>query len=211
MVTRIALPSSTSRIHSSLLDLIRDAIDQPDLTFNMRNLHLPISDDYELILYRGTDVATVVGHGAADIGITGYDMAVEWSLEHNLDLDIRSLPSRTSFVTFATVSGRTVERIYTEYWNLTKAWQASSTRWADAELVRLHGSSEGVIRTDERSAGVLLVTSGVTAEVNGLDLTMPLLETDAVVVRPKGSDHRIGHIDPSALPTLGMPTFVPGR
>ncbi|GAB3964791.1 ATP phosphoribosyltransferase [Actinoallomurus acanthiterrae] len=211
MVTRIALPSSTSRIHSSLLGIIRDAIDRPDLTFNMRNLHLPISDDYELILCRGTDVPTVIGNGAADIGITGYDMAVEWSLEHNLDLEIRSLPSRTSFVTFATVSGRTVERIYTEYWNLTKAWQATSSRWADAELVRLHGSSEGVIRTDERSGGVLLVTSGVTAEVNGLDVTMPLMATDAVVVRPKGSDHRIGKIDPAALPALGMPTFVPSR
>jgi hypothetical protein len=77
------------------------------------------------------------------------------------------------------------------------------------ELVITHGSSEGVISVDDRSAGVLLVTSGRTARENGLDLTIPLMETDVCVVRPMDSDvEALGTLPLDTLPALALPAFA---
>lgn len=206
---RIAIPSVTSRMHEAVRGLLEDAFGDVDLEFTRRTLTRSVTPEIELVLCRGTDVPTLVSLGVVDVGITGYDMAVEWSLALGTELDIRSLaPARTSFVTYATVQGRTVDRIYTEYMHLTKAWVAGSREHAHCEIVLLHGSSEGVIHVDSRSAGVLLVTSGRTSADSGLDLTLPLLETDAVAVRKPGNSTPLGKTDLDERPSLPMPSFV---
>ncbi|MFH8990201.1 hypothetical protein [Streptomyces sp. NPDC017940] len=208
---RIAIPSVTSRLHEGVLTVLLDAFGDMDLEFTRRTLTRSVAPGVDLLLCRGTDVPRLVSLGVADVGITGYDMAVEWSLALGTELDIRSLaPARTSFVTYATVQGREVHRIYTEYPHLTKAWAAGSTEHAHCETVVLHGSSEGVIRVDEQSAGVLLVTSGRTSADSGLDLTIPLLETDAVAVRRPGHAVPLGKTELETRPVLPLPSFVTG-
>jgi hypothetical protein len=75
-----------------------------------------------------------------------------------------------------------ISRIYTEYPNLTRAWLRYSRTFRDAEVVTLHGSLEGVVATDDESAGVLLVTSGETTRANGLDMCLSLLATDLCLI-----------------------------
>ncbi len=72
--------------------------------------------DHDILLCRASDVPQIVALEVADVGLTGYDVAVEWALANDRELDIRDLgPSRASFVCFVTVPGRQVGRIYSEY------------------------------------------------------------------------------------------------
>lgn len=209
---RLALPSSTSRAYDAVRGVLDDVLAPPEpiVMPDLRTLTRTVSPELDVLFCRGTDVPAILSAGAADVGLTGYDMAVEHSLRTGAPLDIRPLgPIRTSFVTFESVQGRRVERIYTEYPSITRAWVAATKQFADAELIVTHGSSEGVISVDERSGGVLLVTSGRTARENGLDLTIPLMETDVCVVRPAGSDvESLGTLRLDALPALGLPAFA---
>jgi ATP phosphoribosyltransferase len=138
-----------------------------------------LADGSQLVYCRGTDVGALVALGAADIGLTGYDMIAETVAGGRPAPTIRSLaPARTSFVCLAKPERRThVTRIYTEYPHLTHAWLSCARTFGDAEVVTLHGSIEGIVAVDDQSAGVLLVTSGETAQANGLDMCLPLLAT----------------------------------
>lgn len=136
-----------------------------------------------LVRCRGFDIPELVASGAVDAGVTGYDVCVEWSLAHDEPLTLYDLPAtRTSFVTYCTVAGRQVRTIYTEYPAITAAWMRARTRPDAARIVRMRGSTEGIIRVDEHGAGVLLVTSGQTLAANGLDMDVPLLATDMCLV-----------------------------
>lgn len=202
----VAAPGSSSRLYGPIVGFVNTLF--PDLRqAHPRSLWHQSGKD-SLVLCRGFDVPELVASEAVDIGITGYDVYVEWCLANGRRLDARALPAvRTSFVTYCTVGGRRPERIYTEYPAITRAWLASRAGARPMRIVGLHGSTEGVIRADSHGAGVLLVTSGETLKVNGLDVEMPLLATDVCVVtrsRFSGSDRLI---DRDALPVLGMPSF----
>jgi len=168
-----------------------------------------LADGSQLVYCRGTDVATLVALGVADIGLTGYDMVAETVASGRPAPTIQSLgPARTSYVCAVMPEGRTtVSRIYTEYPNLTRAWLRHSRTFGGAEVITLHGSLEGVVATDDQSAGVLLVTSGETARVNGLDMCLPLLATDLCLIsNDSAADDFLG-VSAESLAHLELPDF----
>ncbi|MGB2567129.1 hypothetical protein ACPFP2_01560 [Micromonospora citrea] len=203
---RIAAPGPSSRLHAPVAGLLADLFPGLARQHSRALWHSAAGDS--LVLCRGFDVPQLVASGFADIGICGYDVGVEWSLRHGRPLFMWALPEvRTSFVTYCTVSGREVSTIYTEYPAITEAWTRSTSQLRDVRVVTLHGSTEGVIRSDPAGAGVLLVTSGDTLRANGLDHDVPLLATDVCVVSrtPDVTDPRL--IDVAALLDVGMPSF----
>ena len=150
----------------------------------------------------------LVASGAVDAGVTGYDVCVEWSLTHDEPLNLYALPAtRTSFVTYCTVGGREVETIYTEYPAITAAWLRAHALQNSVRIVRMRGSTEGIIRVDDHGAGVLLVTSGQTLAANGLDMDVPLLATDMCLVTRASSRDWAVTAGKQALP---MPSFAGG-
>jgi len=160
-----------------------------------------------IVFCRGFDVPRLVAMGIVDLGITGYDVCVEFSLAYNQKLIMRSMPAaRTSFVSYCTVSGRNVQRIYTEYPAIAQAWLAARVDASPCDIVHLRGATEGIIRADPHGAGVLLVTSGTTLQANGLDLDVPLMATDvcAVARTTEPIERAFG---PEVLPELEMPSF----
>jgi ATP phosphoribosyltransferase len=209
MPLRIAVPSPTSRLHSVAAEALNSLLGRPTSPSG-RVLLEPLGGGTQLVYCRGTDVGVLVALGVADVGLTGYDMIAEaaasgiraspliWSLA----------PARTSYVCLVKPESRKqVRRIYTEYPGLTRAWLACSDIFGGAEVVTLHGSSEGVIALDKQSAGVILVTSGETAQANGLDMRLPLMATDLCLAAREEPAARLGRLDMAALPILELPEF----
>ncbi|SCG34853.1 hypothetical protein [Micromonospora humi] len=199
----IAVPAPSSRLFAPVADMFGDFFTGPDGS-HPRSLWQRSGMDV-VVRCRGFDIPELVAAGAVDVGITGYDVCVEHCLANGKPLFMRALPAaRTSFVTYCTVAGRDVETIYTEYPAITEAWVSARADQRPSRIVRLHGSTEGVIRVDDHGAGVLLVTSGETLVANGLDVDVPLLATDMCVVT-RSSAVRWPAAD--ELPTLAMPSF----
>ncbi|MFC5941224.1 hypothetical protein ABUL04_15510 [Micromonospora harpali] len=149
----VAAPGSSSRLHGPAAELTGGL--SPGLAVgHPRSLWHRAAGD-TLVLCRGFDIPRLVSTGVVDIGITGYDTCVGWSLASGAGLMLRALPAaRTSFVTYCTVTGRDVRIVYTEYPALTQAWLAARADAAQPRLVPLRGSTEGVTRADPHGAGV---------------------------------------------------------
>ncbi|MFG3577821.1 type 2 periplasmic-binding domain-containing protein [Micromonospora chersina] len=202
----VAVPGSSSRLYGLVADAIGSRFAANDEA-HPRSLWHRVGAD-SLIHCRGFDIPGLVASEAVDIGITGYDVCVEWCLASGQSLTIRALPpARTSFVTYCTVAGRTPHTIYTEYPAITRAWLSANANPQPMRIVRLHGSTEGVIRADDTGAGVLLVTSGQTLAANGLDVEVPLLATDVCVVTRTPPPAGQTPIDLRSLPVLPLPSF----
>ncbi|MEU4643994.1 hypothetical protein [Micromonospora sp. NPDC023814] len=206
----VAVPSPSSRLYGPVADIVASRFAGLE-EVHPRSLWRRMSAD-SLVHCRGFDIPELVASGAVDIGITGYDVCVEWCLANDQPLILHALPpARTSFVTYCTVAGRKPRTIYTEYPAITRAWLAACADLRPMRIVRLHGATEGVIRADDSGAGVLLVTSGETLAANGLDVEVPLLATDVCVVTrtPLFSGGTL--IDLPTLPVLPLPSFARQR
>lgn len=206
----VAVPGPSSRLYGPVTELVGSRFAGLSDAHPRALWHRLGSDT--LVHCRGSDVPELVASKAVDIGITGYDVCVEWCLANGEEVVIRALPAvRTSFVTYCTVAGRKPHTIYTEYPAITRAWLAACASPRPTRVVRLQGSTEGIIRADDNGAGVLLVTSGQTLAANGLDLEVPLLTTDVCVVTRTRPPTGQTLIDLPALPVLPLPTFAKQR
>ncbi|WP_158289860.1 hypothetical protein [Micromonospora sp. S4605] len=206
----VAVPSPSSRLYGPVADIVGSRFAGLDEAHRRSLWHRMGADS--LIRCRGFDIPELVASGAVDVGITGYDVCVEWCLANDQPLTIRALPpARTSFVTYCAVAGRKPRTIYTEYPAITRAWLDACANLRSMRIVRLNGATEGVIRADDSGAGVLLVTSGQTLAANGLDVEVPLLATDVCVVTRTPSCSGGTLIDLPALPVLPLPSFATQR
>lgn len=206
---RIAMPSPASRMHGPAVAAMSSHLDVSTLDASSRRLSYRTDDGDVVLMCRGSDVPALVGQGLADLGVTGYDVAVEWILSSATPLTMSSFGAiRTSYVSYATRRGRTVTRIYTEYPRITAAWLSSRSGSRNVHLVRVSGSSEGLVAADEDSAGVLLVTSGQTLAANDLDHSIPLLSTDVCLVQRHPEERDLGALRVTDLTRLAMPAFT---
>jgi ATP phosphoribosyltransferase len=210
---RIAAPSLSSKLHHPALGILRKHFDLPGVFFKTRpnqqvgsseNLGLGTAPgnpngnrclhrsetQYELVFCRGSDIPNLVGIGVVDLGLAGYDMAVESYCKSGNALDIRHFgPIRPSFVCYATLRSSKADRIariYSEYEQITRHWAANTLGLKDVPIVPVHGSSEGLLATDQDSAAVLLVTTGETLRANGDFSLNPLLATDLCLISRPG-------------------------
>lgn len=136
-----------------------------------RKLILPSNrDDLQFLIVRATDVPTYVEYGAADLGIAGKDVLVEYGaagLYEPLDLGI----ARCRLMTAARVgedipSGQRV-RVATKY--VKAAQQYFAARGIQAEIIKLYGSMELAPLVGLADCIVDLVETGNTLKANGLE------------------------------------------
>lgn len=207
---RVVAPSDTSRLYPVVADVLAHTlVSEPATASKRRSLVRQLTSGDVLINCRGTDAPLLVARGLADIGLTGYDMAVEAVLATGQDLEIRSLaPARASFVCYATVPGRTsIRRLYTEYPHTAARWARSTRGLHDVEVIPLHGSLEGLAREDPDAAAFVLVTTGETLEANGLLEKTPLIATDLCLVRRRDDSAEFDGLAMNSLPLLALPDF----
>ena len=127
----------------------------------------------ELIRVRAFDVATFVAHGAAQIGIVGSDVLLEFGYpELYAPVDLRIGPCRLSVAEPAALAagddprGWSHVRIATKYPHVTKTHFAA--RGVQAECVKLNGAMELAPVLGLAPRIVDLVSSGRTLKENGL-------------------------------------------
>jgi ATP phosphoribosyltransferase len=135
-----------------------------------RKLILPTNqDDVKLIIIRASDVPTYVEYGAADVGIAGKDVLMEYDgdgLYEPLDLKIAQCRMMLAGPRRATPAGARL-RIATKYVNSTRRYYAEQGK--QVEIIKLYGSMELAPLVKLADLIVDLVDTGNTLRANGLE------------------------------------------
>ncbi len=149
-------------------------------------------NDAEFFFLRPRDVATYVGEGTVDVGITGRDLLLdsESSAAEHLELGF----ARSTF-RFAAPVGRLTDvqgiaglRVATSYPVLVAAYLAEHGV-TPAAVVRLDGAVESSVQLGVADVIADVVETGATLRSAGLEVFGdPLLRSEAVLVRASGAD-----------------------
>lgn len=151
-----------------------------------RSLHVIDERNHvEFYYLRPRDIATYVGSGALDVGVTGRDLLLD-SRSDALELD--SLGFGSSTFRFAAAPGRFAGvadlegvRVATSYSRLVGDFLSSHK--VSARLVQLDGAVESAIRLGVADAIADVVSTGSTVKAQGLDVFGPvILESNAVLI-----------------------------
>jgi ATP phosphoribosyltransferase len=145
-------------------------------------------NDVEFFYLRPRDIATYVGSGALDVGITGRDLLLD---SGSTAAEIASLDFGESTFRFAAAAGRFAElselagvRVATSYPGLVGAFLAA--QGVKAELVSLDGAVESAVRLGVADAVADVVSTGSTLRAQGLEIFGPvILESTAVLISAK--------------------------
>jgi ATP phosphoribosyltransferase len=171
----LALPKG--RILKEVMPLVRHVGIEPELAFddeNARQLRFKTNiPELDVIRVRAFDVATFVAFGAADMGVAGNDVLLEFDYSEiyaPLDLNVGSC--RLSLAELKDLSGENAPstwssvRVATKYPHLTGKYFAE--RGVQAECIKLNGAMELAPQLGLCRRIVDLVSSGETLRANGL-------------------------------------------
>lgn len=149
-------------------------------------VHADTKNDVEFFYLRPRDIATYVGSGALDVGITGRDLLLDsGSAAH----EIASLDFADSTFRFAAPAGgeiSTIEnlagkRVATSYPTLVDVFLRK--RGVESTLVKLDGAVESAVQLGVADAVADVVSTGATLRAAGLDIFGPvILESTAVLI-----------------------------
>jgi ATP phosphoribosyltransferase len=151
---------------------------------------LVVSDpenDVEFFFLRPRDVATYVGAGTLDFGITGKDLLIDSNskAESIMELGFGQSSFRlavTADKSSKGISGLNGLRIATSYPNILQSWLDKSTMKAD--IVVLDGAVENAVRLGVADAVADVVDTGTTLKQAGLVVIGdPILVSQSVLLR----------------------------
>ncbi|GAA0414694.1 MULTISPECIES: ATP phosphoribosyltransferase [Leifsonia] len=139
----------------------------------------------EFFYLRPRDIATYVGSGALDVGITGRDLLLDSGSPASeiASLDFAASTFRfaapaNGFTDLADLQGK---RVATSYPGLVGAFLAE--RGVDAALIKLDGAVESAVRLGVADAVADVVETGSTLRKQGLEIFGPvILESEAVLI-----------------------------
>ena len=142
-------------------------------------------NDVEFFFLRPRDIATYVGSGALDVGITGRDLLLD---SGSTAVEIASLDFGASTFRFAGAAGRFSEveelegvRVATSYPGLVGDFLVRNG--VNATLVKLDGAVESAVKLGVADAVADVVSTGSTLRAQGLEIFGPvILESSAVLI-----------------------------
>lgn len=149
-------------------------------------VHTDLKNDVEFFYLRPRDIATYVGSGALDVGITGRDLLLDSGSEAH---EISHLDFADSTFRFAAPSGGDItelehlagKRIATSYPTLVDNFLRQ--RGIESTLVKLDGAVESAVQLGVADAVADVVSTGATLRAAGLDIIGPvILESTAVLI-----------------------------
>lgn len=140
----------------------------------------------EFFYLRPKDIATYVGTGDLDLGITGRDLLVDAAVpaEEVLDLDFGGATFRFAArpETLASVDELAGRRIATAYRGVVEQYLAE--RGVTAQVIRLDGAVENAVRLGVADVIADVVSTGATLRQAGLvTVGEPILISSALLVR----------------------------
>jgi len=187
-VLRVAVPNKGS-LAEPAADMLRESGYRQRTDPRELVLHDP-DNDTEFFFLRPRDIATYVGSGELDIGITGRDLLLDSGAPAQ---EILPLGFGSSTFRFAARPGSATSvadfagmRVATSYAGLLAKYFAD--RGVDAEIVRLDGAVETAVRLGVADVIADVVSTGTTLRQAGLEIVgEPILESEAVLVRRDGA------------------------
>jgi ATP phosphoribosyltransferase len=187
-VLRVAVPNKGSLAGPSA-DMLRESGYRQRTDPRELLLH-DADNDAEFFFLRPRDIATYVGSGELDVGITGRDLLLDSGAPAEEVLPLGFAQSTFRFAarpgSAATVEDFAGKRVATSYGGLLGKYFAD--RGIDAEVVRLDGAVETAVRLGVADVIADVVSTGTTLRQAGLEIVGdPILESEAVLVRRTGS------------------------
>ena len=152
-------------------------------------LHDP-ENDTEFFFLRPRDIATYVGSGQLDIGITGRDLLLDSGADAH---EVMPLGFGASTFRFAALTGTAStpaeiggQRVATSYPGLVAAHLAA--QGIQASVIRLDGAVETAVRLGVADVIADVVETGSTLRQAGLQVFGdPILRSEAVLIRGNGA------------------------
>jgi len=181
---RIALPNK-GRLNQDCRDLLNDAGLEVRAS-SERSLTASLGGEFEAIFVRAQDIPEFVADGAADAGITGWDLVAESerALESRLDLGF----GRCRLIVAAREDGgvRSIDdlrgspRVATVFPNLTRRYFAEAEK--TVQVVPVSGAVEVAPHLGIADLIVDLTSTGSTLKVNGLREIATVLQSSARLI-----------------------------
>ncbi len=170
MSDSIIFAISKGRIFKEALPLLAAAgiVPEEDPATSRKLIFATNRPDVRLLVIRATDVPTFVDNGAADLGIAGKDVLLEYAgdgLYEPLDLRIARCRMSLAAPEGYRLRGNRV-RVATKYLDIAAGYFAA--RGLQADLVKLYGSMELAPLVGLADCIVDLVDTGSTLRANGL-------------------------------------------
>jgi ATP phosphoribosyltransferase len=143
----------------------------------------------QLVVLRGSDVPTYVRHGAADLGIAGKDMLLEFGgdgIYEPLDLGIARCRLMTAAPKGRSPSGNSRRiRVATKLLNVARAHYAR--KGVNADLIKLYGSMELAPLMGLADEIVDIVDTGKTLAENGMEALEEIAEISSRLIVNKAA------------------------
>jgi ATP phosphoribosyltransferase len=182
---RIALPNK-GRLNQDCRDLLADAGLEVRASSD-RALTASLGGEFEAIFVRAQDIAEFVADGAADAGITGWDLVAESErpLESRLDLGfgrcrlVVAAREDAGIESLADLNGSS-PRVATVFPNLTRAF--FTTAGKTVQMVPVSGAVEIAPHLGIADLIVDLTSTGSTLKVNGLREVATVLQSSAHLI-----------------------------
>ncbi|MCR2818647.1 ATP phosphoribosyltransferase [Microbacterium sp. zg.Y1090] len=188
---RIAVPNK-----GSLADTAADMLAEAGYTGRRdpKDLHVidPVNE-VEFFYLRPKDIATYVGSGALDVGITGRDLLLDARMPGAREIEALGFGASTfrfagppgRFTALADLDGL---RVATAYPGLVDAYL--DERGVAVDLVPLDGAVESAVQLGVADAVADVVSTGTTLRQAGLEIFGPvLLQSEAVLIgSPREAD-----------------------
>lgn len=202
MRERLTIALAKGRILQEALPLLERAGLAPEReAFESRRLIIDGPEGLRYLIIRAADVCTYVEKGAADLGIVGRDLLLEFRPHVFEPLDLRIAHCRLCVAGLAKEIDRgplpagSRIRVATKYDRL--AADHFLKRGVQAEIIHLYGSMELAPLVGLADRIVDLVSTGATLKANGLVVEEVLCEiTSRLIVNPASFVTRSNAIQP---------------
>ncbi len=151
-----------------------------------KDLHvIDTVNDVEFFYLRPRDIATYVGSGSLDAGITGLDLLLDSRSKARRVADLKFGQSTFRFAApkgeFSSLNDLTGKRVATAYPNLVHDYLAKNN--VSVDLVQLDGAVETAVRLGVADAVADVVSTGGTLRQAGLEIFGPvMLESTAQLI-----------------------------
>jgi ATP phosphoribosyltransferase len=180
---RVAVPNK-----GQLSDPARDMLREAGYAAAANSRELVVQDpenDVEFFFLRPRDIATYVGRGTLDVGITGEDLLADSGSQAKTILELGFAPStfrlaapQGSAKTAGDLAGK---RIATSYPTILNNWLTQQN--LSAEVVTLDGAVENAVRLGVADAVADVVATGTTLKQAGLEIIGdPIFKSQSVLI-----------------------------
>lgn len=195
---RVAIPNK-GQLAEPAKQMLREAGYLQSGSLEKLVIHDP-TNDAEFFFLRPKDVATYVGAGTLDVGITGRDMLLDSQADADEMLELgfggstfRLAAPIGSAKSLADLNGK---RIACSYPTLLRKYL--DDQGIDARIIKLDGAVENAVALGVADWVADVVATGTTLRQAGLEVVgSPLLRSEAIVIRRK-----------DATPDAAVETFI---